>query len=161
MTGVILIYQSSQLGGGIIHAAVDFTLLYLSISVSLNVLLTFTIIIWFVLHTKNDRVPMGAPAGIGVLCKAITTMFVESSALYAVSSLLVLVPWIARSSIVEVFLPVLAETQVRTFLQPISSDRLFNVATDRTGHVFIAHHSKGRREERVRKRHQRVPRELD
>ena len=112
--GILIVYQSLTPG---IWATVysNFVLLYLSASSSLNVLLTLAIVIRLTLHARNIRVAVGAPAGIGGSRKLIVSILIESSALYSVSSLLVLGPWIIGSSAVEVLLPVLAETQVRAF----------------------------------------------
>ena len=51
-------------------------------------------------------------SGLCQAIKAIVIMLVESSALYAVSSLLFIAPWGARSHIADAFWPILAETQV-------------------------------------------------
>ena len=56
---------------------------------------------------------MGGPAGTG-LHKTIVTVLIESSALYAVNSLLFVGPWGANSHVADIFLPILAETQVCT-----------------------------------------------
>ena len=72
---------------------------YLSISVSLNVLLTLLIVIRLVLHIRNIRVAMGT-AGIGGLCKSIVTMLM---------SLVPLTQW-ARCCLLD---RGLAETQLR------------------------------------------------
>ena len=154
--GAILIYESSQPGGGTVAVAVNFVLLYLSISVSLDVLLTLMIAVRLIMHTRNIRTATGAPARIGGLYKAITTTLVESSALYAVSSLLALVPWIARSGVAEIFLPALAETQVRAFPQLQPSDRLYDLTTDWTGHRFTAYYSTGCQEESIDGKHHRL-----
>ena len=82
--GIILVYQSSEL-----TAKVWSALPYFSISLSLNVLLTLMIVARLVLHTRNIRTSMGI-AGIGGLCKVIITMLIESSVIYATSSLLVI-----------------------------------------------------------------------
>ena len=90
---------------------------YLSISVSLNVILTTMIVVRLVLHSRDIRTTLGAPGGVGGLYKAIAAMMIESSALYTVSSLLVLGPMAANDMAVNIFYPVLAETQVRAFPQ--------------------------------------------
>ena len=90
---------------------------YFSISLSLNIILTLMIVIRLILHTRNTRTALGI-AGIGGLCKTIITMLIESCALYAVSSLLVIGPWGAGDRITNFFLFILPETQVRD-----SSDR--------------------------------------
>ena len=70
-------------------------------------------------------------------------MLIESSALFAVSSLLVIGPLIAKSPLMDLFLPILAETQVRVFPRSRSSDRLPHTApaiTNWTGDCSAAYH---------------------
>ena len=83
---------------------------------------------------------MGSPSGLTGLYKAIITMLIESSALYAVNSLLFVGPWGAGNHAADIFLPILAETQVRAFLRRASLGRLSNVIADSTGHRSAAHH---------------------
>ena len=112
-TGIILIHRSAEVIGSYWPA-----LTYLSISVSLNVLLTLMIIIRLVLHTRNTRTALGM-TGLGGLSKSIVTMLVESCALYSASSLLVLGPMSADyNPISNFFIPVLPATQVRAFTRP-------------------------------------------
>ena len=113
--GIALVYANSELAGNAWAG-----LAYLSISFSLNVLLTLMIIIRLILHVRNNRAAVGI-SGIGGLSKAIITMLVESCALYAVSTLLVLGPLCSDktgASIMNFFLHILPQTQVRAFLQP-------------------------------------------
>ena len=99
---------------------------YLSISVSLNVLLTLMIVIRLVLHGRNIRAATGSQVGISGLYKAISTMLIESCALFAMSSLVVVALvragnmyrmniYYPGSYVVNIFFPILAETQVRAF----------------------------------------------
>ena len=91
---------------------------YFSISLSLNVLLTLMIVIRLILHTKKIRTALGF-AGIGGLCKVIVTMLVESCAIYAVSSLLVIGPWAAHENpIGNFFTFILPEARVRAYNDP-------------------------------------------
>ena len=108
--GIMFLYQLSELTGGV-YLSVWFDLPYFSISLSLNVLLTLMIVIRLILHTRDIRASMGG-TGIGGLYKVIVTMLIESSALYAVNSLLVLGPSSAGNSASDIFIPILAETQV-------------------------------------------------
>ena len=111
--GIMFLYQLSELTGGV-YLSVWFDLPYFSISLSLNVLLTLMIVIRLILHTRDIRASMGG-TGISGLYKVIVTMLIESSALYAVSSLLVLGPSSAENSTADIFMPILVETQVRAF----------------------------------------------
>ena len=93
--------------------------LYLSISVSLNVLLTLMIVIRLVLHGRNILAAPGSLARISGL-QAASTMLIESCALFAVSSLVVIGGLVGGRTlltrggyVVDIFFPVLAETQVR------------------------------------------------
>jgi len=103
------------------------SILYLAISVSLNILLTLMIVIRLILHGRQIRATIGSAFGISGLYKTVSTMLVESCALFAVSSLVVIGalaayedswnPSIFRpgSYTVDIFFPILAETQVRAF----------------------------------------------
>ena len=111
----MLVQQTWKVGGGFWDPAViDFGLPYFSVSVSLNIILTLMIVVRLVLHSKDIRATLGAPGGISGLYKALITMLIESSALYAVNSLLVIGLWTAGSSVAKTFFPILAEVQVRS-----------------------------------------------
>ena len=104
--GILLIYQYAVQTPGLWSGVP-----YFSISLSLNVLLTLMIVIRLILHARNTRIALGM-TGVGGLCKAIVTMLVESSALYAVSSLLVIGPWGSGNYASNAFFLILAQTQV-------------------------------------------------
>ena len=95
----------------------NISVLHYSISISLNVLLTLMIVARLVLHTRNIRTSMGI-AGIGGSCKVIITMLIESSVIYATSSLLVI--WLLGTGMggSSGFLFILAETQARALPRP-------------------------------------------
>jgi len=150
--GIVLIYQTTTVMPG----AIWFGLPYLSLSLSLNVVLTLMIVVRLVLHGKNVRAATGSPAGISGLYKTIATMLIESSALFAVTSMLAAGP---QSSVMSnIFMPALAVTQVRVPPRSQSSDRLPNVMTDCTGDRSTAHHSTSRQQECIDERLHR-PRE--
>jgi len=100
---------------------------YLSISVSLNVLLTLMIVIRLVLHGRNIRAAPRSEVGISGSCKMVSTMFIESCALFTVGSLVVVGALVANGNyknpdiylpggfVVDIFFPILAEIQVRAF----------------------------------------------
>jgi len=89
---------------------------YLAISLSLNIMLTIMIVVRLALLGQSVRTTTGSPAGISGLCKAVSTMLIESSALFAVSSLLVIAPMAARNVVTKTFYSILAQTQVRALL---------------------------------------------
>lgn len=88
---------------------------YILISISLNILLTLMIVVRLVLHSRNIRAATGAPSRFSGLYKTIVTMLVECSALYTVISLLVI-----GTDTANIFLPILAEAQVRAVVTAIS-----------------------------------------
>ena len=108
--GIIFVYQATQPSS----SSGSVTIPYFSISLSLNILLTVMIIIRLTLHARGIRTAMGE-TGSGGLCKAIVTMFIESCAINAVTSLLLLILYGAKNGAVDVFTSILAETQVRAF----------------------------------------------
>jgi len=105
----------------------EFGVPYLSISVSLNVLLTLMIVVRLVLHGRNIRTAPRSAVGISGLFKTVSTMFIESCALFTVGSLVVVGALAAAETldnpdiyypgdfVVNTFFPILAEIQVRAF----------------------------------------------
>ena len=112
--GIAFVYQTKHMSYTLWSA-----LPYFSISLSLNVLLTLMIVIRLILHTRNTRTALGI-TGVGGLCKAVVIILVESCALYAVNSLLVIGPLGAGNSTWTLFYAVIAQTQVRAFPEPRS-----------------------------------------
>ena len=129
---------------------------YFSISLSLNVTLTLMIVVRLVLHGRNVRAATGSRSGIGRLHKTIASILIESCALFTLGSLLVIGTYAANNPAVIGFVPLLGETQVRTFLRPRFLDGLFHVTMGWTGHCSAAHHSTSRRQECVDERHYRL-----
>ena len=87
---------------------------YLSVSFAVNILLTLMIIARLVLHSRNIRSATRAQTGAGGdVYKAIITMLVESSALYAASLLPIICLWVVSGPVINTFLPAIAGIQVR------------------------------------------------
>lgn len=149
--GVLTIYPIGER-----KADIDFSLPYFSISVSLNILLTLMIVVRLILHGRRFPVATESTAGIGGLYKAIAAMLIESSALFAVTSLLVIGPMGAGSAVTSMFFPVLAETQVRTFPKLQSLGESPGVTADWTGHRPTTHHSASRQQARVDEQYHRL-----
>ena len=122
--GTGFVYQDSQAADAMWSA-----LPYYSVSLSLNVLLTLMIITRLVLHARNTRIALGI-IGIGGLCKAVIVMLVESCALFAVSSLLVIGPLASGNFTWSLFMAIIGEIRVRAFPQPRSSDRFSDAGAD-------------------------------
>ena len=102
------------------------------------------IVVRLIVQARNSRAALGT-IGIGGLYKAAVAMLVESCAIFTVSSLLVIGPWGAGiSPIVNLFMPILYQTQVRANPQPQYSDKLADVTMDWTGHHPAACHPASR-----------------
>ena len=102
-----------------IPTAVNSNTAYLSISLSLNVILTFMIVTQLALHIRNIRKVVGASTGANGLHKTaatVVTMLIESYALYAVVLLVYIVPWALNSPVQLIFFAVTGPIQVRAFL---------------------------------------------
>ena len=110
--GIAFVHDNAQTTGSFWS-----TLPYFSISLSLNTLLTIMIVVRLILHARNTRVALGV-TGISGLCRAIVVMLVESCALYAVNSLLVIGPLGAGSSTWGLFTAIIGEIQVSAFPPP-------------------------------------------
>jgi len=107
-TGILANFSGNSVVG-----RYQFYTVYISLSLALNVILTSMIVIRLILYSRSVRAAMGSSARIGGLYKSIATMLVESSALFTVSSVLVIGPWAAVDAVANVFVRILAETQVR------------------------------------------------
>ncbi|KAG9222286.1 hypothetical protein CCMSSC00406_0006583 [Pleurotus cornucopiae] len=112
--GIMTIFQSSRPNASLwTSVTVDFGLPYFSISVSLNVLLTLLILLrlWFHNRSMKQTASMSASRSATPYA-SIISMLVESSALYAVTSLLFIGSYGAGNNISALFLPILGQTQV-------------------------------------------------
>ena len=98
---------------------------YFIISVAVNVLLTLMIVIRLVLCGRNIRKAVGATVGASEVYKGITTILVESSALYAVALLLYTGAWFAGSIILPLFAPIASWAQVRAAFMYLNLGALF------------------------------------
>ena len=99
------------------------------------------IVIRLVVYGRNLRAVTGSVAGIGGLYKTIATMLIESCALYAANSLLLIGLWAAGSGASGIFLPTFADTQVRSFLSRQPPDQLPDITVGWTGDRPTARHS--------------------
>ena len=134
---ILYVYRNTQPTGIVWSSLSSF-----SISPSLNILLTLMIVIRLTLTPGSFGQPWGG-TGSGGLCKATVTVFIESCAIYAVIISLVLGLLSAGNGAANIFTPILAETQVRAFPRPQSSDGSPNnyATTGWTGLVplFVIH----------------------
>ena len=109
--GTTFLYQVSQPNSNNWSpTAINFGLPYFSISIGLNTLLTLMI----VARIRSVRTT-ATSTGATRLYSTIITMLVESSALYAVNSLLFIGSWAAGSHIADVFSATFAGAQARAF----------------------------------------------
>jgi len=111
-TGLWFIYQTAQPTGVWNLLPSKIGLPYFSISCGLNVLLTLIILVRLVLYGKNVKSALGARGTFSGLYKASLAVLIESCGLYAVNSLLFVVPWGIGSYVSGIFLPILAQIQV-------------------------------------------------
>ena len=123
--GIVMLYfRQHPWANGILPKFSQFGVPYLSISVSLNILLTLMIVVRLALHGRKIRAATGSAAGISGLYNTVSTMLIESCALFTVSSLVVVAGLVRTKSnrpavfypgmsVVDIFFPILAETQVR------------------------------------------------
>ena len=117
-TGIVSTYQRSGLRANN-RALASFHTSYLSISLSLNVLLTLMIAIRLIVHIRDVRKTIGDLDGSNRLYTAaatVVTMLIESSALYAVTLLLFVVPYTSNSWVSAIFLAAVGPMQVRAGL---------------------------------------------
>ena len=119
-----------------IHIFARFGVLCLSISVSLNFLLTFMIVAQLVQDGRSTRV-VASPAGINRFYTAISTILIESRTLFPGNSLVVIGPLVTGHYAADTFLFILADTLVRPIPLP-QSELETNVRTGQTGYRTTA-----------------------
>lgn len=112
--GAIFLFQISRPTANFwTETSVNFGVPYFSLSTALNILLTLLIAARLLSYRAALRRAFGAQHAHSVPYAGIAAMMVESSLLYAVSSLLFIGPYGAKSHVSNIFLPVLSQVQVR------------------------------------------------
>ena len=89
---------------------------YYSICLSLNVILTFMIVIPLIMHIRNLRAATGTldgSSGLHATAAAVVTMLIESCAPYAVTFMIYIIPWALYSPVAYLFPKVGSTMQVR------------------------------------------------
>ena len=110
---MLLVFQAhGWQGSWIAQATVGASVAYTSISASLNILLTLMIVIRLVFRGRSMRATTGSSAGLSGLYKIMAAMFIESSALYAGTSVLTIGLWATKSGVSNAFAPVVCIIQV-------------------------------------------------
>jgi hypothetical protein len=111
-TGITLLLVSSQTDSLYTKptAIYDFNAAFYSISFSLNLLLTFMIVVRLARHGIMIRKALGA--GVGGTYKTIVIILVESFAFYAVNYVLFLGTFFGNNDAVCIFQPILGQVQV-------------------------------------------------
>lgn len=110
--GIVYLFQESHPSYWTANF-VDFGIIYISVSLSLNVLLTLMIIARLVLHNKVLRSGLGGRSTPTGVHKFLNTILIESCALYAVSSLFLIGSWRVESYLMDYLNNVLEAAQVR------------------------------------------------
>jgi len=113
--GIMLLYQASRPQATIwSKVSVNFGLPYFTISTSLNVIITLIISVRLLMYRRRMRkaFPSGSPGFDITHYTSIVSMLVESSALYAVVSLLFIGFYGAKSHLLNIFLPILSQVQI-------------------------------------------------
>jgi len=111
--GILVVYQMSQPPSSTwAILLLRYSIPWISVAVSLNVLLTLVIVLRLFLGSRNVRATTGSRTGISGLYMAVATMLIESCALYAVNSLVLIGLWVTNSDAAGAFLVVLSELQV-------------------------------------------------
>lgn len=111
--GCMYLFQDSQGHTSYWNTSVVcFGFLYITVSLSLDVLLTLMIAVRLILHHRMVRTAIGEPSTIIGLSKFAKTVLIESCALSAVSSSLYIASWIIQSYLVDYFCAIFLSTQV-------------------------------------------------
>ena len=114
-TGIFLAYQNSRPLNTLEKYGITANsgILYTSLAVFLNVLLTSMIVVRLFLHSWKFRNAIGTSAMTGGLYNTIVAMLVESCALYTIVFLVFIGLRAADNPVSNTFLPLLIQVQVR------------------------------------------------
>ena len=111
--GIITLYKSSQPNSNLFSGVtVNFGLPYFTISCANNIILTLLISARLLYHRRKLQQTLGSTGTANSPYFSIVAMLVESSALYAVFSILFIGPYAANNYASDIFLPILSQTQV-------------------------------------------------
>ncbi|KAI0060428.1 hypothetical protein BV25DRAFT_1807362 [Artomyces pyxidatus] len=100
--GIIYAVDTSSPAGFFGKITVNTGTIFFAISLSLNILLTLMIVVRIWLHQRKHRALLGST--FGRQYTSMSTMFVESAALYAISSILLLTTYSIGNPINQIFL---------------------------------------------------------
>ncbi|KAG5644541.1 hypothetical protein DXG03_008196 [Asterophora parasitica] len=132
--GIMTIFQSSRPNATLwSKVTVDFGLPYFCLATSLNVLLTLLISSRLYLHHRMMK-KAGSVGSSVIPYASITGMLVESSVLYAVSSLLFIGTYGANNGASALFLPILSQTQIIApllIISRVARQRAYGSTTNR------------------------------
>ncbi|KAJ7065984.1 hypothetical protein B0H15DRAFT_758583, partial [Mycena belliarum] len=110
---IIVLFQASRPNAHLwTSKTVDFGVPYYALSAALNVLLTAMITVRLLIYRRSLRKALGDEQADSVPYASIAGMLIESSALYAVVSILFLVPYGLKSDVSNIFIPILVEVQL-------------------------------------------------
>jgi len=111
--GMLVIFQMSQpVSESWAILLLRYSIPWISVAVSLNVLLTLMIVLRLFLGSRSVRAATGSSTGISGLYMAVATMLIESCSLYAVNVLVLIGLWVTNSAAAGAFLVILSEIQV-------------------------------------------------
>lgn len=111
--GIMFSYQiSTQGSSGVFSFGINFGLLYFSVTLSLNILLTLMIVSRLTWHSWTVWKAMGDASQVNGLYKTVITMIIESFALYTITYVAFLVLWGAMTNAPNLFAASLSSIQV-------------------------------------------------
>ncbi|EPQ55666.1 hypothetical protein GLOTRDRAFT_10171, partial [Gloeophyllum trabeum ATCC 11539] len=109
--GILLMFDESRPGASIWQASsVNIVLAYYSTSLALNIFLTILILVRLLLHRRAVINALGRSHSAQYTSTA--AMLVESAALYAICSILFLVPYVVNHPLQGIFMQVLSQVQI-------------------------------------------------
>ncbi|KAF8997019.1 hypothetical protein BDQ17DRAFT_1391962 [Cyathus striatus] len=105
-----LIQVGAPLGSPWSNNPINYTLLYASISLTLNMFITVMIVVRLLVYRRRLLNTLGGEHGTVYL--SVTTILIESAALYAMFSLMFLIPFGLKSAFANIMLQALSEIQI-------------------------------------------------
>lgn len=117
MGSLYLVQVSAPAGSPWNVTTINYTLIYAALSLSLNLAITLAVVARLLLY--RHRIVRALGRGFGTQYTSVVAMLVESAALYAVFSLLFLIPFGLQNQLANIMLQALGEIQVCELLKSV------------------------------------------
>lgn len=135
--GSLFLYQALRPGASLFnHLSVDFGVPYFSLTAGLNVLISSLIVVQWLMFRREVKRVLGHDYAVFSPYVAAGPLLIESSLIYAVNSIIFVIPYGLGSHVANIFLPLQALAPVCRLSGPLGSSLLTRACE---GFIIHAH----------------------